>query len=424
MTENNPLNESIKERLRSLGLQLGTETLKEKVPSRKYPIEQVFPQGEDEFNEFGHTFIIHNLYEENHLHGNIPLNYRPDLSMLGKWAGAEEDDYDLEKFIFIDTETSGLSGGAGTIIFLIGAGYFEKEIFHLKQFFLRVPEDEPAFLDSFSRFFARFEYIVSYNGKSFDLPIIRNRFILNRFPFQYEDLLHFDLLQFARKIWRYRLSSRKLSDMEEHILQVQRTEEEVPGWLVPQFYFDYLKSGDARPLEGVVYHNEIDILSLAALFLHGAGLLSSPEIHPFLDMSDLYGIGRIYEELGLLNECHSTYQECLKNGLPEDLLIETLQRKALLYKRKDEWKKAIILWEEAANLEDIESMIELAKYFEHQEKDYISARAWTQKALLILQELNSNAANAVYLEELLHRHKRIEAKRTKADNNQEDNNGK
>ena len=417
MTENDYLNESIKERLKSLGLRLGTDSLKEKTSQTKhYPIEQVFPQGEDIYTEFGSTFLIHNLYEENHCHGGIPMNIRPDFSLLGKWAGVEDDLLDLEKFVFIDTETSGLSGGAGTIIFLIGAGYFKNEQFHLQQFFLRVPEEEKAFLDAFAHFFTGFEYIVSYNGKTFDLPIIRNRFIINRFPFQYEDIPHFDLLQLARKIWRYRLPSRRLSDIEKQILQVERTSEEVPGWLVPQFYFDYLKSGDARPLAGVIYHNEIDILSLAALFLHGAGMLNNPEKNNIINNTDRFGIGRLFEDMGLLDKSHAVYKECLTKGLPEELFLEVLQRKALLYKRNDNWKEAIILWEEASKLGDIDSMIELAKYYEHQERDYIAARAWTHKAIETLQDINSNATNAVYLEELLHRNNRVEEKRIKSEN--------
>ena len=417
MAENNPLNESIKERLKSLGLQLGTDALKEKAPSsRLYPIEQVFPKGEDIFTEFGSSFLIHNLYEKSHYHGRIPLDLRPDLNFLAKWAGVDEEFLDLEKFVFIDTETSGLSGGTGTIIFLIGAGYFENDQFHLQQFFLRFPEEEQAFLDSFNHFFARFDYVVSYNGKSFDLPIIRSRFIMNRFPFIYEDLPHFDLLQLARKIWRYRLPSRKLSDIEKDILNVQRTAEEVPGWLVPQFYFDYLKSGDARPLAGVIYHNEIDILSLAALFLHGAELLIDPDKNSELDNLDRFGIGRIFEDMGLLEECHSIYKTCISNEMPEYLLVEILQRKALLFKKSEKWKEAIILWEEAAGFGDIDSMIELSKYYEHQIKDYFAARTWTQNALKSLQDIDSNAANAVFLEDLLHRYKRIEEKRLKLEN--------
>ena len=175
------------------------------------------------------------------------------LDAVAGWADEPRFlDLDLEHFAFIDTETTGLAGGTGTYTFLIGVGRFEKDEFRLVQFFLTNPGEETAQLAAFSEFIAPCEAVVSFNGKSFDIPLINTRFIINRWPSPLTGLAHLDLLHLARRLWKARLSGCTLGDLETHILGMKRSEHDVPGWMIADLYFDYLHTGDSRPLLGVL----------------------------------------------------------------------------------------------------------------------------------------------------------------------------
>jgi uncharacterized protein len=151
-----------------------------------------------------------------------------------------------------------------------------KQVFRLIQLFMRDPGQEQALLASLARILAPFKVIVTFNGRGFDVPLMKARHVMNGIPHPFDNLEHIDLLPVARKLWRNRLPSRALKSLEVDILQLPRTAEEVPGYLIPEMYFDYLRSGDARPLSGIFYHNGMDILSLAALFNFVNDLLVDP----------------------------------------------------------------------------------------------------------------------------------------------------
>jgi uncharacterized protein YprB with RNaseH-like and TPR domain len=207
----------------------------------------------------GDTYIVESIFRWNNLQTQLALTALwKTLSQAGT-PGIER--LSRSSFAFIDTETTGLSGGTGTYAFLIGAGRFDGDDFHLAQFFLRDPYEEPAQLAALENFLAPCQAVVSFNGKAFDAPLLNARFTMHGWHSPLLDMSHIDLLHLARRLWRNRLPKRALIDLEAQILGAQRTEEDVPGWMVPQLYADYLRDGNPQPLKSVFYHNSMDILS-------------------------------------------------------------------------------------------------------------------------------------------------------------------
>jgi uncharacterized protein YprB with RNaseH-like and TPR domain len=374
----------LSERLKALGVKVGAQDI---IPqTRRYPIDEVFP-GDYQATQFGDAYYVDEFYGPDITHGDVVLGLPSTIQMISEWAGLSSDHLDKpESFVFLDTETSGLAGGAGTFAFMVGVGRFEQEKFRLRQYFLRDPSEEPALLAGLEEFLALAETVVTFNGKAFDLPLLEGRYIRNGSRLSWKPSGHIDLLHLARRIWRDRLPSRALSQLEIQILGVTRTEEEVPGWLVPQMYIDYLQTGDARPMQGVFYHNAIDVLSMVALLNHTSELLEEPLITSPEDGIQLVAIGKLCEDLGRTEQAISLYQHGLAQNLPDEITQRTQKRLSLIWKRGENYGEAIALWERAAENEEIYAFVELAKYYEHRAKDLDQAAGWTQEALELLLE--------------------------------------
>ena len=249
---------------------------------------------------------------------------------------------------------------------------------------MRDPAEEPAQLLALEEFLAPCEALVTYNGKAFDVPILNTRYISQGWKTPLVDLSHFDLLHLSRRLWRDRLASRTLGNIETFILGHRRTLEDVPGWLIPQLYFDYLRSGDAKPLKGVFYHNAMDVLAMAALLNHVSHLFEDP-IHAEIEHGvDLVGMGRLFEDMGQEEEAAQLYYRSLEQDLPDEQLWETVQRLSFIKKRSGDFESALALWKQAAAQGQIYAHVELAKYYEHQSGDYEEASRWTQAALEII----------------------------------------
>jgi len=378
--------ESLSEQLKSLGVNLGKDHLPKKSHGENYPIEQVV---EGCFLEviYGEVFCHEETYDPNHTHGDKTLLPSEPIDTLCRWAGSQSHSLDnLQDFIFLDTETSGLSGGTGTYAFEVGLGRFTDQGFKLAQFFMRHPGEEPALLAGLSQFMNGMKAVVTYNGKSFDIPLLNTRYTLMGMTSPFSDVDHFDLLHLARRLWRIRLESRSLSSVEQEILGVNRSDQEVPGYLIPEMYFDYLKTKDARPMAGIFYHNAIDILSLAGLFSHMAFLLHDPHSDKIQYGEDVVALARFFESLGDVTRAEDLYEKALISNLPEDLYWDTLERFSFFLKRKGDWESAIKLWEIAAKNNALYAHEELAKYYEHHVKDLETARNWTLAAKIILQQ--------------------------------------
>jgi hypothetical protein len=221
-------------------------------------------------------------------------------------------------------------------------------------------------------------------------------------------MAHLDLLPLARRLWRDRLPSRALGSLEQYILGVTRTTEDVPGWMIPQLYFDYMRNGDARPLKSVFYHNAVDVLSMAALLQHIADLLDDPLASSGQAPLDLVGMGRLYESLGHVEISVELYRRALCGGLPGELARRTRQQLSLIYKRREAWPDALALWQEAAAEGEVYACVELAKYWEHRQHDFAEAQRWTLQALShATASGTSHAARLRWTQELEHRRNRL-----------------
>lgn len=403
--------EALSKQLKALGVELGKEKHFDKPGVNKHPIESVV-SGRYWHVIYGDIFCHEEFYDHRHLHGEKPLWPSQPIATLCRWANAEaHSQEDISDFIFLDTETSGLAGGTGTYAFEVGLGRFTEDGFRLAQFFMRHPGEEPALLAGLSKFMDGMKAVVTYNGKSFDIPLLNTRYTLHGLTSPFTGVDHFDLLPLARRLWRIRLENRTLGNVENQILGVQRSDEEVPGYLIPEMYFQYLRSQDARPLAGIFYHNAIDILSLAGLFSHMAFLLHSPDSKRIQHGEDVVALARFFESMNDNDQAESLYQKAINADLPEALYLDTLERFSLFLKRKGDWESAIGLWKIAADNHALYAFEELAKYYEHHTADIQAAYNWTVKAIHILEKEPLPAyAYHQWQEWLSHRLNRLERK--------------
>jgi hypothetical protein len=377
---------SLEDQLKALGVQVGKEKKINSPRKQKHPIEKVV---DGRFCEviYGEVFCHEEFYPADYVHGIRALWPSEPLETLCQWADAQPLSLsDLQNVIFLDTETSGLAGGTGTYAFEVGLGRFTDEGFKLAQFFMRHPGEEPALLAGLTAFMDGMQAVVTYNGKSFDIPLLNTRYTLLGMSTPFTGVDHFDLLPLARRLWKIRLESRTLGNVENEILGVTRGEEEVPGYLIPELYFEFLRTQDARPMAGIFYHNAIDILSLAGLFSHMAFLLYDPHSDKISHAEDIVSLARFFESMGDFNQADQLYQKALGLDLLEDLYWDTVQRYAYLLKRQEDWSAALALWEEAAEHHALYAFEELAKYYEHRVKEIANAYEWTTTAIGILTE--------------------------------------
>ncbi len=383
--------DTLSDKLKAMGVKLGAQKIPphtEKARKSGFTIDRVV-DGLVRPTPYGETFLSEHLYPGDYSHGSAPLAVSCSLERLFEWGGSRlPAELDLRNVVFLDTETTGLAGGTGTYAFMVGIGFFTGEGFKLEQFFMRDPTEESALLAGIIQTMSPSQVLVTFNGKSFDAPLLNTRYVLQGLTSPLPPLIHLDLLPLARRLWRDRLPSRALSYLEVSILHAYRTQEEVPGWLIPQLYFDYLRSGDARPLAGVFYHNSMDILALAALFSHTARLLDDP-MADFVDEAlDRLALARLYEELGRVDEAVRIYRKGLEQGLPEEPFWNAMDRLSLIYRRSGDWPNALELWRKAADHGRLESCVELAKYYEHQARDYPEAVRWTERGFEIVSDVH------------------------------------
>ncbi|GAB4529533.1 MAG: metal-dependent exonucleaseMrfB [Anaerolineales bacterium] len=369
-------------RLKALGVQVGAQKVAPRPRQRPgRAIEDVIA-GQVYRTPFGETFQVVRDYEADAAYGTARLGFLRPSEVLAAWAEAPLlADYAPEDYFFFDTETTGLAGGGGTYAFLIGAGRFDGDVFRVAQFFLREPGEEAAQLAALSEFAGEAQVWVSFNGRSFDGPLLKTRCTLNGISNPLEGRVHLDLLQLARRLWRNRLPSRTLLTLEAKILGTVRTQEDIPGWVIPRLYLDYLTVGDAALLKNVFYHNEKDVVAMAALLHHINRLLDAPLAHPERSALDLTGIGSVHEKLGRAAEAAALYAAALDSGLPADVQADIRRRLSFLHKRAGAWAAAIALWEQAAKAGEWYACEELAKYYEHRIGDIPQALTWARAAL-------------------------------------------
>jgi uncharacterized protein YprB with RNaseH-like and TPR domain len=405
-----PFKKSVADKLKSLGVKSGATHL---TPPKadSYSIDSVVV-GTFHPTPRGEVFASEQIYPKNYIYGESPLLSSFPLSYISQWANDPAiEKFHLSKFAFLDTETSGLSGGTGTYAFLVGVARFIDDQFVLRQFFMRDPAEEPALLEGLANFLAPCNSLVTFNGKSFDAPLLSTRYRLHQIPIPYKEYSHLDLLPLARRLWRDRLESRALKYLEEHVLGLKRSSEEVPGYEIPWLYFDYLRTGDARPLGGVFYHNAMDVVAMAALLAHMNDMLQNPYHGKVQHGLDFVALGKLFEDLGHWDEAARLFERGLESQLNESDFGLAVKRLSILQKKRGDINEAIRLWETAAEQGHLYAFIELAKHYEHKERDVKSALKWTRSALKHAEKVDQPTyVRKFWITEIEHRLERLKRK--------------
>lgn len=379
------------------------------------PLEMLLPGGQLVETAVGRCFVLDHVYALEYRHGADQL---ADLLRFSPAAAAPfvQDvrlaQHDFRDFLFLDTETTGLAG-AGTLAFMVGVGFFEAssagDRFVVRQYFLRDHGDEPALLLLLDELLAGKAGLVTFNGRSFDIPLLEGRFIMNRMLTDLRERPHLDLLHPARRLWRHRLGSCALGSLEGSLLGLRRSQDDVPGWLIPSLYTNYLRSGDARELVRVFYHNQIDMVSMVTLAARVTRLLSQPDPadHPI----DLYSLGKWQADLGLSDAAEQTLRLAAQGDLPLELYHQNLYQLGLLLKRNGRAAEALPLWQQiaATTFEDVTAHLELAKYYEWQAQELDQAIFWTEQALNLVTSTRRRTYDPVR-DDLAHRLARLKRK--------------
>lgn len=381
------------------------------------PLATLLPGGEIVATAEGECFVLDHVYKLDHQHGDDKLADLLDFSPAAAAPFVQDErlaQHDFRDFLFLDTETTGLAG-AGTLAFMVGVGFFEpghqgEDRFVVRQYFLRDHGDEPALLLLLDELLAAKAGLVTFNGRTFDIPLLEGRFIMNRRPTDLRDRPHLDLLHPARRLWRHRLGSCALSSLEGSLLGLRRSQEDVPGWLIPSLYNHYLRTGDARELVRVFYHNQIDMVSMVTLAARVSRLLSQPDPtdHPI----DLFSLGKWQADLGLSLEAEQNLRLAAQGDLPLELYHANLHRLGLLLKRNGRYTEALPIWQQiaATSLDDVTAHVELAKYYEWQTQELAQARFWTEQALSLVVSWGRRGQHHPVRHELEHRLNRLQQK--------------
>ena len=403
---------SLADKLKALGVKVGTADLTPPKPASNIPIHRVVP-GDFRQTARGEVFVSEQIFGADYRHGSQSIVLTSPLDAVAAWArDSRLSSFPLSSFAFLDTETSGLAGGTGTYAFLVGVGRFEGDIFRLAQFFMRDPAEEPAMLEALLDFLAPARALVTFNGKAFDAPLLNTRYALHNIPGPLKELSHLDLLPLARRLWRDRLPSRALKYLEENILDAPRTTDEVPGYEIPWLYFDYLRTGDATPLKGVFYHNAMDVVAMAALLSRVASMLHDPFDGHVQHGLDFIAMGKLFEDLGQWDFAARLFEHGLTHDLTEADFGSALERLSHLQKRRGDIGEAVRLWERAAAQGHIYAHVELAKHYEHRLRDYDTALKWVASALELVKTSDmQNYVQKHWKEELSHRNERLKKKR-------------
>ncbi len=346
-------------------------------------VQELIKEGNVCSGEMGSCFVIENKFSSNYIHGGCRLGdaLRIKPGTLRKLNTELPGDISVSDFLFLDTETSGLSGGAGTVAFLIGTGFFADDVFIVRQYFMRDYNEEIPMLWEFNRVLGDFRGFVTFNGKSFDWNLLQTRFIFNRIRCCLGDPYHLDLLHPSRRLWRLKLESCALTSLEQYVLDQYRCDD-IPGAQIPAVYFKYLEDRDAREIVRVIDHNVTDILSMVSLLVKISSMVEEPT-GKMVGGYEMLGLAGIFEAAGEPAREKECYEHCLNLG---NAVIREKASKRLgsIYKRAGEYEKAVSQWQYMAEREgslDIYPLVELAKYYEHKRKDYIKALSFTEQAM-------------------------------------------
>jgi uncharacterized protein YprB with RNaseH-like and TPR domain len=352
----------------------------------RYFVEEIL-SGEVVHTACGEHFETEKLFERHRRHGSMDISNLHELpaDLLDSLSSGAIASSHPTKWAFLDTETTGLAGGTGTYAFLIGVGNIEPAGFRLRQFFMRDYGEEASLLRRLSEHLAQFDVLITYNGKTYDQPLLETRFRMARARHPFERMAHLDLLFGARRLWKLRLESCRLVELENRILGVER-QGDLPGEMIPYYYFEYLRTQQAFKLVPIFHHNAIDILSLACLTAIVPFAFRSPEETAFRHGADAIGLARWVLQAGRHEEALRLLRRAVDLGLPDDLLFRTLWDIGTLEKRLGRSDAALAVFTDLAasrNAYRARALRELAIYYEHRERNYAMALEMTHSALAL-----------------------------------------
>ena len=350
--------------------------------------------------------VIDRSYPPGHRHGRAVLaDSAPDGECGWPALAVLEPSIGQSRVLFIDLETTGLAGGAGTYAFLVGCGWFQGATFKVRQFLLARYGAERGLLEDVASTAADAGALVTYNGKTFDVPLLETRFLFHRMTASFAGMPHVDILHSARRLWRSasygpvngaapRVGARAsccLDSLEESILGHVR-EDDVPGYAIPSRYFQYVRSGDERPLAAVLEHNRLDLLSLALLTARAAQLLEEGA-DAAQTAREAYGLGCLYLRAGRLQDARVCFaraesiEAATVAAADSCVSAEALRALAVLERRSRRYDEAAAAWRRLLALRACpprftqEASEALAVHHEHRERDLHLARDLARKSL-------------------------------------------
>lgn len=350
-------------------------------------------EGQVTSNEHGEHFQMERLFPAHKRHGAADIGALSEIPHDFLDAVSENDIRSVppHRWAFLDTETTGLAGGSGTYAFLVGVGRITAEGFRVRQFFMRDYVEERSSLSALDEHLREFDVLITYNGKSYDQPLLETRFRMNRLKPPFSNLSHLDLLYGARRLWKLRLENCRLIQLEEQILGVAR-EGDLPGDLIPYVYFEYVRSREAHRMVPVFHHNAMDILTLACLTgivpaafrSHDSESLAKIGVHRGEDLS---GIARWLMASREFEAALALMKRSIGAGLPDRLLFRSLWDTAVLEKKCGRRDAALNVYAELAGCKNdyrVSALEELAKFYEHEEKNFSLALDFTCKAIELM----------------------------------------
>ena len=373
------------------------------------PIEELV-NGEVISTPDGESFQVKEYFPSHFRYGEMALAEVLDIPTYPAHLISKDErlkELDLRKALFLDTETTGLAGGTGTFAFMIGLGFFEGDGFLVHQFFMRDYSEERASLSLLKGLLESFQFLITFNGRVYDIPLLETRFILSRLPSKIKEMPNFDLLYPSRRIWKGAYDNCRLITLESQLLGMERGDD-VPSEWIPYLYFDYLQTGDASKIHRVFYHNQMDILSMVALAGRIHLTYHDPQAARPRKGIEHFALGRLFWEHRYPEKAISCFEIALKR-CDENLSWEVMRWLSMALKKTGQGEKARSLWEEMVTWpyqKDTFPYIELAKYHEHRLKDFDRAVAYVEKAL---EQIPPHQQKEI--EMLQHRRLRLEQKR-------------
>lgn len=338
-------------------------------------------------NRFGEHLGLRRWFSE-------PIGGEPPCGEMGAAAmrllapGAPPEAADPQQWLFLDTETTGLAGGTGTYPFMIGIAWWDAGGLEVEQFFMREHSEEHSVLVALAERLAERPVLVTFNGKSFDWPLLDTRYRMTRKIKTPELRAHLDFLHPSRNLWRMKIGSVRLQDLERHVLRWNRGTD-VMSELIPAMYFDFLRGGPPEPLIPIFLHNQMDMRGLAGLSSRVMSVLTDPESRGECAL-ELFGVSRICERRGETALAKRLYQRSIQSDLPQAPGLLARQSLARLAKRENDFALARELWEAMLgnSREGYHAYEQLAIYFEHHAREPHRAAAVARKALAELRRAN------------------------------------